>query len=160
MDIRLWYHGINVKAIYFKMTFTRVKKDFTKKKRKSNISKPLKFRVHESNNWTCYYCGKRLVKLPEYYRRTRILSETGEDGQIESVLCYDAFDSEYPRSELACVDHKLPLNQGGTNRKENLVTACWECNSQKSDLYTEEEFLAIKATTKITNAAIAQNNLF
>lgn len=36
------------------------------------------------------------------------------------------------------VDHKIPLNEGGSYELENLITACAECNLGKSDLMIEQ----------------------
>ena len=35
------------------------------------------------------------------------------------------------------IDHKIPLKLGGTNNKENLTVACWECNIGKKDKLLE-----------------------
>jgi len=37
----------------------------------------------------------------------------------------------------ACVDHVLPVARGGTNHLENLVCACWKCNTAKNDFEPE-----------------------
>jgi len=31
------------------------------------------------------------------------------------------------------LDHVLPVSKGGTNRLDNLVLACYECNQEKAD---------------------------
>lgn len=31
----------------------------------------------------------------------------------------------------ATVDHVIPLARGGTNRRDNLVLSCWECNQKR-----------------------------
>lgn len=54
------------------------------------------------------------------------------------VLQRDNFTCQYcgrsaPKVELH-VDHKIPISKGGLNDLTNLVTACAECNSGKSDL--------------------------
>lgn len=35
--------------------------------------------------------------------------------------------------ELLTVDHKLPWSKGGSNRRGNLQTMCWDCNNAKGD---------------------------
>jgi 5-methylcytosine-specific restriction endonuclease McrA len=37
------------------------------------------------------------------------------------------------------VDHIIPLSKGGTDKPSNLITACFECNSQKRNKLTLEE---------------------
>ena len=39
---------------------------------------------------------------------------------------------EAPYVELE-IDHIVPLSKGGTNKIENLIVSCWECNIGKSD---------------------------
>jgi len=117
---------------------------------RSRISKSLKFRIHQSNDWVCHYCGKQLIKIPEGCESTSMHEEC-IDGRFEFIFCYTNPDIRCPRSKFPCVDHKTPISQGGTNRRENLTTACWDCNLQKSDRYTEEEFLAIKRTSITLN---------
>lgn len=49
----------------------------------------------------------------------------------------------YKRDDYKCVycgatedltiDHKKPLGKGGKNKKDNMVTACADCNGQKAD---------------------------
>ena len=42
--------------------------------------------------------------------------------------------------ERITVDHALPICKGGTNHKDNIVPACYECNVKKNRM-TREEFL-------------------
>lgn len=36
-------------------------------------------------------------------------------------------------NETATVDHVIPKSKGGTGKRENLVTCCKKCNTEKSD---------------------------
>lgn len=63
------------------------------------------------------------------------------------VLKRDNFTCQYcgrhaPNVELE-VDHVIPQSQGGENTKENLVTACTDCNQGKSSLRLDEEFVPV-----------------
>lgn len=67
-------------------------------------------------------------------------SKTGwpiERQQKFLVLHRDGFACRYcgirPGSELLEVDHLVPRARGGTDNRENLVTACKTCNGRKSD---------------------------
>lgn len=53
----------------------------------------------------------------------------GSDGETPCHYC------GFPAIE---VDHVVPVARGGGNDPENLVPACWECNSEKRDLTTDE----------------------
>jgi 5-methylcytosine-specific restriction endonuclease McrA len=35
---------------------------------------------------------------------------------------------------LACLDHVLPRNRGGSNHESNLVTSCLPCNAERGDM--------------------------
>lgn len=45
---------------------------------------------------------------------------------------------KHPPDVLLEVDHIVPRAAGGSDDMSNLVTACWECNSGKSDRLLEE----------------------
>ena len=61
--------------------------------------------IFDRDGYTCQYCDKHVIDYP--------------DGR--------------PRLDLATVDHVRPLGKGGLNSFDNLVTACWECNSILGD---------------------------
>jgi len=61
------------------------------------------------------------------------------------VFKRDGFRCRYcgasPIREPLTIDHVLPRSKGGTDEAENLVTACWSCNSGKSDTLLSESKL-------------------
>jgi hypothetical protein len=57
----------------------------------------------------------------------------------EPIFRRDGYRCRYcGRTDHLTIDHVIPLSRGGTNRPENLVTACRYCNSQKSARTPEE----------------------
>lgn len=52
------------------------------------------------------------------------------------------------------IDHKMPLSKGGSNRPENIVLACKECNSSKRDKPFEEFLVYIKINKQIMTKEI------
>lgn len=48
-------------------------------------------------------------------------------------------------SELLSLDHLRPLSKGGSNRSENLVTACKSCNSKRQDRSVRSFCIAVAA---------------
>ncbi len=49
------------------------------------------------------------------------------------------FSGNYKRGEpLLTIDHVVPRSKGGSNDIENLVPSCNRCNSNKSDLNSED----------------------
>lgn len=58
-----------------------------------------------------------------------------------------AYCGAHPPGSLLHVDHIIPVKDGGTNREENLITACEACNQGKgaNSLSSVPESLAHKA---------------
>jgi hypothetical protein len=64
--------------------------------------------IHTRDNWTCAWCGASVD--------THGFCELGGHSVTDLVLT---------------VDHLHPHCMGGTNAPWNLVTACWECNTNR-----------------------------
>lgn len=95
----------------------------------------------------CKFCGNGFLSA---YKNTAICSdsckkETGRSyygfNQLRfTVLNRDNFKCVYcgrsPVNDnvILEVDHKIPRIKGGTNTLDNLVTACRDCNSGKTDV--------------------------
>ena len=74
----------------------------------------IRWDVFEDDNFTCYLC--------------------------EEVLSPDVY-SPHPKS--LSIDHVIPVSKGGLDIRENVRTACLDCNRKKND-FTLEEFLFIQ----------------
>ena len=66
------------------------------------------------------------------------------------VLKRDAFTCQYcgrsaPDVKLE-VDHIIPVSEGGTDTKDNLITACYSCNRGKSALSLRDKFTGMSRT--------------
>lgn len=72
--------------------------------------------VFNRDNWTCVYCGVRVVRSKQY------------------------------TPNQATIDHVIPLSKGGTHTIDNVVTACQQCNSVKSNAVV----LKVKKTNQLT----------
>lgn len=72
----------------------------------------------------CVYCEREVadLRVPEHWRRR---------GEFLTPLLPSAVR-----------DHVDPRSRGGSNRLDNLVLACSDCNSAKSDTPVEEWLLA------------------
>tara|TARA_R100001086_G_scaffold246872_1_gene179850 strand:+ start:92 stop:385 length:294 start_codon:yes stop_codon:yes gene_type:complete len=56
--------------------------------------------------------------------------------KFKCVYC----NMKYSHRVQLTLDHKVPLSKGGKNTKDNLVTACKQCNGNKGSL-TYDEYL-------------------
>ena len=93
------------------------------------ISKSIQATVFLRDNWCCRYCGVEVFFSPAlkvladlspghgYYHRN------GKKDKMSSLLL----------NRCAAVDHINPVSSGGTNEIDNLISACWECNTRKSN---------------------------
>jgi 5-methylcytosine-specific restriction endonuclease McrA len=59
-------------------------------------------------------------------------------------ICGRGLTLEVRKENTLSLDHKIPLNRGGDNTKENSVPTCWNCNRSKGDRTEEEFFLWIE----------------
>lgn len=71
------------------------------------------------------------------------------------VFKRDSFTCMYcgrtPPTVTLEVDHIHPTSKGGSDEIDNLITACWDCNSGKSDrLLTESPVAGINLAEKLT----------
>ena len=94
-----------------------------------------KLAVHRRDSWTCRYCRARTIAPPAL----RLLSEIYPDefpyhpnwraGQVHPAYLLVS----------TSLDHVDPGGRGGSwLAQENLVTACWPCNTGKADLRLDE----------------------
>jgi 5-methylcytosine-specific restriction endonuclease McrA len=70
-----------------------------------------KKKFHKRNGRHCWYCGVKVA-----------LDKRAKNG----------------KETLATVDHQIPLSQGGTDSRQNKVTACTACNHEKADMTVDE----------------------
>lgn len=79
-----------------------------RKKNNGKVEKIYRKKVFERDNWTCKICGAKVDK--------------------EMIWVHGSLNSYYPT-----LDHIIPLSKGGEHTYENVQTACFICNSKKSD---------------------------
>ena len=69
----------------------------------------------------------------------RILREYVRKNNIKCCYC----GRKYTYKNKMSIDHLLPKIKGGTYDTNNIVVACVNCNSQKKQNMTIEEFLVV-----------------
>lgn len=102
---------------------------------KAEVSKGKRQRIYQRDNYTCWYCGKRLVP--------------------STTSAFDSFAMQSDRSLIPTLDHLDPRVRGGYDLDSNLVTACRRCNSRKGKKTVEEyrRYLAVSVKSKEQDAA-------
>jgi hypothetical protein len=106
---------------------------------------PLQCWVFFRDQFVCRYCEKRCVLPPVL----RLLSHfLGDDFRYHPhgrmTECHVAF-----WRDIASCDHMVPVARGGNSTAQNLVTACYMCNSIKQNWLLEELRWNIKPITTI-----------
>lgn len=86
-----------------------------------------------------------LIDAARAPRRHRPGRPTPVHRRVHRIGSRDGYDCAYCGRDLACpctldpgcdpavLDHVLPLSRGGPDTDDNLLLACWPCNSSKSD---------------------------
>lgn len=70
---------------------------------REKISEEKKLSIYTRDNFECQYCG---------------------------IYCYDSF---IQNEKSLTIDHLTPFSGAGSNKEDNLITCCRECNILKSD---------------------------
>ena len=91
--------------------------------------------IHARDRYTCRYCGRRTLALP-------VLNAIAD--LIPDVMARDSGAWKAHLTDIvflrlsASADHIHPVTRGGSGDPDNLVSACWLCNSMKQN-YTLSE---------------------
>lgn len=84
----------------------------------SKVWRGTRARVYQRDGLVCRYCGIQCVEARQ--------------------------NDERKMTGVATVDHVIPRSEGGSNGFDNLVTACFTCNTRKAKR-TGEEYAAYLA---------------
>lgn len=128
--------GRKGKAAYCKPCASNYQLNYTsKEERKANTQK---YRDSNREWW------RSLHRLNQFNRRNKVKAVsdgTVTQNFVKSIYlvenCY--YCKEQIPEKFRTLEHKLPLNRGGTHSSLNIVMACLLCNTTKRDM-TEEEF--------------------
>ena len=98
------------------------------------VSKRSQLSVFQRDGFRCRYCGRRVVMPPVL----RLLSICF--GEIFPYHLHGKMDVSHLAfwRDVSSCDHLIPVARGGTSEAENLVTACYMCNSIKQNWLVDE----------------------
>lgn len=97
-------------------------------------SLPLQIAIFRRDGFICRYCGKRTL----FPAVLRVLSHL-----FPELLPYHRnwkWAETHPLywTHATSLDHRIPVARGGESTAENLITACYQCNSIKQNWLLEE----------------------
>lgn len=83
--------------------------------------------LFNSDNWRCGYCGIRIGGRREHFEKF------AQAIDLPELVAGNTDETRHGIRLLlqASHDHIRPLNQGGSNNQDNLVTSCWSCQFGK-----------------------------
>lgn len=101
-------------------------------KKRDYVPAAMRVEIATRDNWSCRYCGLRVVApsaLQQLHRQLPTMLPWGHPAV-----------HEHPAYRvLRCTfDHVVPHSRGGANDSENLVTACGACNFNKGNCSIDE----------------------
>ena len=96
---------------------------------RATMSKHQLDELFKRDNWRCGYCGIRIGGRREHFEKFANTIDLPE---------LVAGNTDETRHGIRLIlqashDHIKPLNQGGLNHQDNLVTSCWPCQFGKGD---------------------------
>ena len=93
----------------------------------SSVERGKRLKIYERDGWRCVYCGCEVEEHEAVWESLKIRYplKGGKSYQIQMSLTKER------RDRIAVLDHVVPKSKGGSSRYDNLVTACWLCNSRK-----------------------------
>lgn len=96
---------------------------------RKSIPKEIQAQIFVRDLWCCRYCGIE-VFFSQALRVIENLSPNhgywdrhGNKNRMSKLLL----------SRCTAIDHIIPVSRGGTNELNNLICACWECNTSKNN---------------------------
>ena len=128
---------------YYRMDKMRVENDLegTKIEKELGIEKEIfvKFAAKKRIN----YKDNLELEYKEFKNRRKRLIEIDVkryDKIRNKIFARDDYTCQYcgKRGGTLEIDHIIPFSKGGSEKEENLVTTCFDCNRKKRDYFLEE----------------------
>lgn len=80
--------------------------------------------------------------------RSALRARLAEAQNWRCCYCGEVCDSEEPDWKPATFEHVVELSKGGADNWDNLVMACYDCNDERGNKMTAEEFYRRKQNDK------------
>ena len=106
----------------------------TSREKRKSIPIKVQLDVFKRDKSTCRYCGKKLIFVPIL---TALSIYFPNEFKFYSAWKMGMCHLSYWKNSASC-DHLLPIARGGLTTKENLITACYMCNSIKQNWTLED----------------------
>jgi 5-methylcytosine-specific restriction endonuclease McrA len=102
-------------------------------RKRQSLPKPLQIAIFRRDKWLCYWCKRPVIFSPTFKLLQLDLRAAG----FSNVAYYHPHGTRRDAPLLdelgAAIDHVRPFSNGGACSEENFRTACWKCNTRKSD---------------------------
>ena len=97
--------------------------------KRTTISKSKQATIFTRDKWCCRYCGVEVFFSPALKALNSRFPNSGyyhRNGRKDKM-------SQLLLNRCGAIDHIVPVSKGGSNDLDNLICACWQCNSTKSN---------------------------
>ena len=108
----------------------RLQADLPRTASDPSVPPMLQVAIWRRDRFTCRYCGGRTIPPPVLRAISLRWPELVPGNRTARA---DAVPPPY-LAQAATIDHVRPSSHGGSTTEENLVTACWLCNTHKGGL--------------------------
>jgi hypothetical protein len=95
--------------------------------RKQRVRPEMQAVVFRRDAFRCCYCGVKTFPLPILELLELPFTRGWLGGETHEAFLL-----------VSCCDHIMPVSRGGTSSHDNLVTACWRCNTIKAEFALAE----------------------
>ena len=113
------------------------------KRTRASIPIPTQLEVFFRDHWLCTLCGRPTIFPFALKQLAELVAKEHPDRLVEYFHPTWRRDAAPLLDELsACVDHVVPLFEGGVHSVENFATACARCNQRKGTR-SRRDFLAL-----------------
>ena len=98
------------------------------------LPKQAQISLFRRDHWLCRWCERPVIFAPVMRLLEREVRKSGHIGPLAYYHAHGTRDGAPLLDELwAVIDHAEAFSTGGSNDKENLLTACNKCNGRKNN---------------------------
>ncbi len=102
-------------------------------RKRRSLPKALQLAIFRRDKWLCYWCKRPVIFSPTF----KLLQLDVRASGYPNVAYYHPHGTRRDAPLLdelgAAIDHVQALSNGGACSEDNFRTACWKCNTRKSD---------------------------
>lgn len=118
-------------------------------------SREVRRRLFKDAGGACAFCRRPTVLPESLVQRYAPGSYAGKEWgrKVDQLLKSNREFREVWHRDLATIEHVIPTGAGGSNRYDNLVLACYECNLSRGSAFNKDKSQANAPLHRLRNKA-------